>query len=190
MRIVAVLAVGYGLLYASWIAGYYLLPERALEGWLSGSARIEPDNLLSLTIQILGYNLGLPGLLILALSRMHAGGYSLGYNVPFFNAALYGLWLGTNSFAVPMPVRLAPTLALFRMRSGPYEMAAFMLMAAALARSAAVAQESFWGGATVRIPATERRVGLAEYAVLALAVLLLAAANTAEAWMWLKRIRG
>lgn len=186
-RVAGTLVLGYALLYAAWAAGYYLFPEYALQGWLSGSARIEPDGLLSLALQLMVYNLALPGLLTVGLSRIQAGGYNLGYNVPFFNCVLYGLWLGTNSFAVPMPERLAPTLSLFWSRSGPYEMAAFMLMAAALARSALIAQRSFWGGPTIRIPAAERRLRPAEYAALALAVLLVAASSTLEAWMWLQR---
>lgn len=189
VRTGAALSIGYVLLYIGWAVGYYLLPEFALQGWLSGSARMEPEGFLSLALQLFGYNLALPGLLTLGLSRIQAGGYNLGYNVPFANTVLYGLWLGTNSFAVPMPERMAPTLSLFWSRSGAYEMAAFTLLAAALARSAWLAQRSIWGGPTVRIPAAERRLRPAEYAIIGLAFLLLAGSSATEAWMWLQRIQ-
>lgn len=189
IRVTGTLTTGYALLYLAWVVGYYLLPDRALHGWLSAGVSMTPTNLPALALQILGYNLALPGLLLVALSRMRAGGYSLGYNVPFINAVLYGLWLGTNSFAVPMPERMAPTLSLFVQRSGPYEMAALMLMSAALANNAWVAQRTFWSGPMVTIPKGERPpLRWPEYTTLALAVLFLAVANTVEAWMWLKRL--
>lgn len=125
IRIGTTLSIGYLSLFAAWTVGYYFLPERLLQNQLSGGVAMAPKGLLPLALRLFGYNLALPGLLTSALSLMQTGGYSLGYNVPFVNASLYGLWLGTNSFSVPMPERLAPTLALFWSRSGPYEMAAF-----------------------------------------------------------------
>lgn len=189
VRVASALVIGHLLIFAGWIAGYYLLPERALHGWLSSGAPIEPTSLVPLAAQLFAYNVCLPGLATVWLSRVQAGGYSLGYNVPFLNSVLYGLWLGTNSFAVPLPQRLAPTLAVYYTRSGPYEMTALLLVAAALARTASIVQETFWGGRTVYIPAAERRLHLREYLVIAFAVLLLAVANTVEAWMWLEAIR-
>lgn len=190
VRVGTALSIGYLLLFGAWAVGYYFIPERALHNQLSGGVEMVPEGLLPLAIRIFGYNLGLPGLLTLVLSRMRAGGYSLGYNVPFVNVILYGLWLGSNSFSVPMPERLAPTLALFWSRSGPYEMASFLLMAAALARTARVAQPTFWSGPLLRLPEKERQMSGSEYAVLALAVLLLAAAAWVEASMWLARVQG
>lgn len=182
------LLVGYLLLFAGWVAGYGLLQEGALRGALSGGAPLESPDQLGLFLRLGGYNLGLPGLLLYGFSRLKVGGYSLGYNIPFLNALLYGLWLGSNSFAVPMPERMAPSLAVFWQRSGPWEMAAFMLMAAALARSAAFAQASFWHGPTVRLPKSEAELRTGEWLCLAGAILLLAAANWIEAQMLLARL--
>jgi hypothetical protein len=189
VRALGAAAVGYLLLYISWGVGYLLLPEGALRGKLSGGMPMLTAGVASLAVQLLAYNLLLPGLLVVLLSRMQVGRFSLGYNVPFLNAVLYGLWLGSNSFAVPMPERLAPTLALFVQRSGPYEMLAFLLAAAALARSARVRQLGFWTGRVVAVPPEERRaLGPGEYLALALAIVTLAAANLVEAWMWMDRL--
>jgi hypothetical protein len=56
-------------------------------------------------------------------------GYSFGTIVALFNLVGYGLFIGTHSFAIPYPERLAPTVQILS-RSGPYEMAALVLLAA------------------------------------------------------------
>lgn len=190
-RALGALAGGLALLYISWGVGYYVLPEGILRGKLSGGLPMNTGSVEVLYLQILGYNLLLPGLLTVLLSLMQVGRYSLGYNVPFLNVILYGLWLGSNSFAVPMPQRQAPTLAVFVQRTGPYEMIAFLLVAAAFARSGRVRQMSFWRGPVVAVPPAERRrFGAAEYLAVALAIVILAAANLIEAVMLVERLGG
>jgi len=57
-------------------------------------------------------------------------GFPLGYLIPLVWLTLYAVCLGTNSFSIPLPERMAPSLAVFG-RAGPYEMAAMTLVAAA-----------------------------------------------------------
>lgn len=189
VRVAGAVGVGYALFFLAWSIGYSVLPEGVLRGQLSGGLPMVTSSPLMLAVQIVGFNLLVPGLVLVLLSRMQVGRFSLGYNVPFANMVLYGLWLGTNSFQVPMPERMEPTLTVFWQRSGPYEMLAFTLMAAVLARSARVRQVSFWSGPTVPVPPAERgTLGLPEYIVLALALAMLVAANVVEAGMLYRRL--
>ena len=71
----------------------------------------------------------IPALLILLGSLLiRVNGISFGYIVALFNLVGYGLFVGTNSFAIPYPERLAPSFGI-RSRSGPYEMLALVLLA-------------------------------------------------------------
>ncbi len=57
-------------------------------------------------------------------------GYPLGYIIPLAWLTAYAVCLGTNSFSIPLPERMAPSLAVLG-RTGLYEMAAFTLVAVA-----------------------------------------------------------
>jgi hypothetical protein len=63
----------------------------------------------------------------MSLNHRLTGGYPLGYYVPLEWAMLYAGLLGTHSFGLPIPGgRLPPSFAVL-VRSGPYEIAAFIL---------------------------------------------------------------
>jgi hypothetical protein len=59
---------------------------------------------------------------------IRVNGLSFGYIVALFNLVGYGLFVGTNSFAIPYPARLAPSFGILT-RSGPCEMLALVLLA-------------------------------------------------------------
>jgi hypothetical protein len=83
-------------------------------------------------LKILRANL-IPVLIILLGSLLiRINGIPFGYLVAGYNLVLYGLFVGTNSFAIPYAERMAPSFAILG-RSGPYEMTALILLAAAAA---------------------------------------------------------
>jgi hypothetical protein len=127
VRIAVLLASGAVLLALAWISAYYLLPERLLQtGAPAGEGAAE--SLLLEWSRIAGYNLIM--LAAIALIGLLLPQYPFAYLVPLVWCVFYGILLGTNSFVVPMPERMAPSLSVFQ-RAGPYEMAAFLLVAAA-----------------------------------------------------------
>ncbi|WP_324669346.1 hypothetical protein [Geochorda subterranea] len=70
-------------------------------------------------------------------------GHPLSYIVVMGWAGLYGLLLGTDSFSLPLlGGKMPPTLSVL-MRSGPYELSAYALLAAALRGTAR--RSSPWG---------------------------------------------
>jgi hypothetical protein len=70
------------------------------------------------------------GVAIAANRLLLIDGFPLGYLPPLLWAASYAITLGTNSFTIPMPSRMAPSFRVLT-RSGPYEIGAYILMAAA-----------------------------------------------------------
>jgi hypothetical protein len=133
IRFASLVAVGILLFLPAWYIGYYLLPEGIFRGGAEAHmarsqlatssasvfeewTRIFTANLIPVLIILLG------GLLI------RVNGLTFGYLIALFNLVGYGLFVGTNSFAIPYPERLAPSLEILS-RSGPYEMLALVLLA-------------------------------------------------------------
>jgi hypothetical protein len=129
---------GLILFFAVWTVAYHLLPEGALRGRLPG-ARIplDPDDGLLFALRIFAVNLGLSGGIVAFASLFRVGRLPPGYLVPWLLFAVYGALLGTNSFAYLDPAGPpAPTADVLWTRSGTRELTAYLLVAAALARSA------------------------------------------------------
>lgn len=126
---------GTGLLFVSWCIGYYLLPkgifrvgaetQMAREALNTSSGSILEEWTKLFRANLLSAFIILAGSLLIRVNRV-----SLGYLTALYNIAGYGLFIGTNSFVIPMPFRMAPSLAIFQ-RSGPYEMLALIVLAAA-----------------------------------------------------------
>lgn len=134
VRFLSLLVFGTLLFLLAWLVGYYLLPEGIfLSATAAQMARSQLETtstgILEEWIRILRANL-IPVLLILLGSLLiRVNKISVGYVVTLFNLVGYGIFVGTNSFAIPYPERLAPTLQILS-RSGPYELAALVLLAA------------------------------------------------------------
>lgn len=134
VRFLSLLGFGTLLFLLAWYVGYYLLPEGVFRS--AAEAQMTRSQLATTSssvfeewTRIFRANL-IPVLLILLGSLLvRVNGFSFGYIVALFNLVGYGLFIGTNSFAIPYPERLAPTFEILS-RSGPYEMAALVLLAA------------------------------------------------------------
>jgi len=131
VRFIALLALSAVLFLIFWTASYSWLPEGIFRG-KTGSAIVgadAADTFLSEFLRIAAYNLIMGiGLIIAANWILKVDCFPLGYLIPLYYVILYALFLGTNSFSIPLAGKMAPSLAVFG-RSGVYEITAFLLMA-------------------------------------------------------------
>ncbi len=174
IRFISLFTVGIILFTLVWFLSYYFLPEGFLKG-KSVAVRVvgaEASNtLLAEWGKIVGYNLGAVCLLVLVNLILWFDLFPLGYVTVFGNTILYSIYIGTNSFAISMPERMAPSFAIFA-RSGPYEMIGFLLVAAATYNQSrfALAKESYRITSVPRL-SLEQWIGLG----FGIAIILLAA---------------
>lgn len=134
LRAVAAAAIALALWLAAWTVSYLVIGEGALRAVVAG--RI-PDGVLvpgpSLAASIFWWNLVF-GVGAVALASLFAvGRISLGYFAPWWWALGYGLALGTNSFVVTVPGKLAPRFDVLWQHVGAREILAYILVAVALA---------------------------------------------------------
>lgn len=126
--------IALALWIAAWTVSYLFLAEGLLTQVMS--ARV-PDEILfsgpSLGATIFQWNL-LFGMGAIALGSLFAiGKLSLGYIAPWWWAIGYGVALGTNSFVLTVPGKLAPRVDIIWQHIGAREILAYLLVAAALA---------------------------------------------------------
>lgn len=177
-------AIGVGILVVSWVAAYRWLPEGAvgfsLASHLPLTALRGHDDL---TAGIFAWNLGVGGLALGVSSLFRIGRVPLAYVAPWAWFALYGLALGTNSFAITTPgMKIAPQLDIAWSHVGLRELSAYLLGGAALADRHLWSQRSFldWRVQRVRRWA-ELRFSRIEAGLLVGAVVLLAWSAAVEA---------
>ena len=167
-----------------WTVSYFFLPEEIIRGKTASviAGDEAAGSFLLEFVRIAGYNLFFAMALIIAANWIFKlGCYPLGYLIPFYFVILYAILLGTNSFAIPLPNRMAPTLAVFR-RSGIYEMIAFMLMATATYGISSYRVKSFILPKSEEIepkPIFSQEVNWAGFVI---AIIFLIAANAWEAY--------
>ncbi len=133
-RAVTATLVALVLWLAAWTVSYLAIGEGALRGVMA--ARV-PDEVLrsgpSLATTIFSWNLVF-GVGAIVLSSLFAfGPLSLGYLAPWWWALGYGVALGTNSFVLTVPGKLAPRIDILWQHIGAREILAYLLVAAALA---------------------------------------------------------
>jgi len=133
VRFLALFGIGVVLFTLAWTLSYYLLPEGVLRG-RTGSAMLAGDkaagSFIAEWLRIVVLNLMAGSLIVVANRIYRYKGYPLGYLIPLAWLTMYAVCLGTNSFSIPTPERMAPSLAVLG-RGGPYEMTAMMLVAVA-----------------------------------------------------------
>ena len=133
-RAITASVIALALWIIAWTVSYLFLSEGVLRDVMS--ARV-PDDVLfagpSLGATIFQWNL-LFGMGAIVLGSFFAiGKLSLGYIAPWWWAVGYGVALGTNSFVLTVPGKLAPRLDIFWQHIGAREILAYLLVAAALA---------------------------------------------------------
>ena len=133
VRFISLFMIGAILFTVTWYLSYYFLPEGILQG-KTGSAIIVGSDAAPTMLEEWGtivlWNLGALFLIILVNFIRYLDRIPLGYITPLGLITMYAVFLGTNSFSIPMVERMAPTLAVLG-RGGPYEMTAFIFVAVA-----------------------------------------------------------
>jgi len=133
IRFISLFVIGAILFTAVWSLSYHLLPEGIMQG-KTGSAIIVGSDAAPTMLEewgtIVMYNLGVLVLIALINLIRYLDRIPLGYITPLGMIAMYAVFLGTNSFSIPMAEPMAPTLAVLG-RGGPYEMTAYILVAVA-----------------------------------------------------------
>lgn len=180
-RFLSLYLIGVILFLISWTFGYYDLPE----GWLRGqsAARLAGDQSAPFAVELLrifGINLLASLIIIAANLSIIRDKIPLGYLIPLLWFVHYGILLGTNSFSIPMEQPMAPSFEVLS-RSGPYEIAAYTLLAASTHSIARYRLQSLFSRGVAFEPVSrlsrESKIGIG------IAYVLLFLANAREALM-------
>lgn len=186
VRFLALFGLGVVLFTLAWTLSYFFLPEGVLRG-RTGSAILAGDeaagSFSAEWLRIVALNLMAGSLIVLANRIYRFRGYPLGYIIPLAWLTTYAVCLGTNSFSIPLPERMAPSLAVLG-RTGLYEIAAFTLVAVAT-YSINLYKVTRFIPPTYEpiIPKPKFSLTLEQWIGLGLAIAVLLAANAREAYM-------
>jgi hypothetical protein len=185
VRSLSLLGLAIALFVLAWTLSYYLLPEGVLRG-RSGSALLTGDEAApSFALEflpIIAINLAMMGAVIFANRLLRVHGYPLGYLPPVIWSMSYAVTLGTNSFSIPLPEPMAPSFQVLG-RSGPYEIAAYVLAATATYGVSANRFRRLVPPDSEPIKPTPEFAKNVDWVGLGLGVALLIAANAYEAYM-------
>jgi hypothetical protein len=133
-RTITASVIALGLWLSSWTLSYLLLSEGVVRDLLASRV---PEGVLkagpSLAVTIFEWNLVFGVGAIVIASFFAIGQLSLGYVAPWWWALGYGIALGTNSFVVTVPGKIAPRVNILWEHIGAPEILAYLLVAAALA---------------------------------------------------------
>jgi len=185
VRFLALFGLGVVLFTLAWTLSYLFLPEGVLRG-RTGSAILAGDeaagSFAAEWLRIVALNLVMGSLIVVANRIFRYKGFPLGYIIPLGWLAVYAVCLGTNSFSIPLPERMAPSLAVLG-RSGLYEIAAFMLVAVATCSLPLYeARRLFPPKSEPIIPKPKLSLPFEQWVGLGLAIVVLLAANAWEAY--------
>ena len=183
------LILGNLLMYLAWTVGYLWLPESLLRGKTGAglvSDSFSESSALVLVLQILAYNAAAAYVVTPLVGKMAVGRLCLAYVLAMGHWTLYGLFLGTNSFGNPSPAVKPPSLSLYWGGTGPWEIAAYTLVAAAVARRYRIRQMSWLSFSTEKVPGLSPRLAQSDWLLLALSGILL----LATAWVEAAKILG
>ena len=179
VRFPALLLADAVVLVAAWTLGYLLLPEGLLAG-RTGAAVLAGGDLAGGSValeavRLLAINLAVVALAIIAPNLIRQAGWPLGYSSLAVITAVFGVTIGTNSFAVSLGGKMPPSLEVFG-SSGLYEIAAYALAAAS---TVSIVRWQVAGSKAERVPAVSDRGAIRQRnagVVVALVILVLACA--------------
>jgi hypothetical protein len=177
VRFGSLLGVVLVVILGAWTVSYFLLPEGVLRGKSAAQALAGSDlaggSVWLEWLRILAINLGVMCLFVAANLFRSAGNSPLGYVAVGVNAMIFGVVIGTNSFTLSHGGKLPPSWGIFG-STGLYEIAAYVLAAAATASIGKYRLVGKWGEKIISTYAQsvtrERNVGI----VLAIAALTVA----------------
>jgi hypothetical protein len=131
VRFGALFGMVFIVLLGTWSVSYLLLPEGILRGRTAAQVLAGNDlaggSVWLEWFRLFAINLGIMLLVMILPNTLRTeGDYPLGYSTITLVAAIFGVTLGTNSFALSLGGKLPPTMAIFG-SSGLYEIAAYVL---------------------------------------------------------------
>ena len=172
-RIVSSLTTGLVCMYLAWAIGYFLLPEGVLRGKTGAGfvSDLLPENVGVLLLALI-WNGVIAFVVVPLLSFLAIHRLSLAYLLGLGNFMLFGIFLGTNSFSNPRPQALPPNLAVF-LATGPWEIGAYMLVAAVLANRYRFHQEHWLVGKMTRVTRRDEKMSIAQWLTLVVAVIVI-----------------
>lgn len=183
IRFLTLFGINTIIFLIAWFLSYTFLPDAILRG-RTGAAIIgdkAASSFLAEFLKIAAYNLFVMGMIIAANWTLRVRCYPLGYLIPFYLVIVYAVTLGTNSFAIPLDGRMAPTFDVLA-RSGVYEIIAYMLMAASTYAITAYRVKRFIPPDSEQIEPQPNLFRDIHWAGFTTAILLLLAANAWEAY--------
>jgi len=189
VRFPALLIADAAVLLAAWMLGYLLLPEGFLTG-RTGAAVLAGGDLAGGSValeaaRLIAINLAVVGCAIIAPNLVRQGGYPLGYGTLATITAVFGVTIGTNSFAVSLGGKMPPSLEVFG-ASGLYEVAAYALATAA---TVSIVRWQVVGSKAERVPAVADRTAIRQRNVgVAVALVILVLACAFEAYRFSRAI--
>jgi hypothetical protein len=180
------------LFLVMWALAYFLLPEGVLRGrtgaqLLAGSQAA--DSFLAEWLRIAAINLAVGTVFVVGPNFVRSHGYPMGYATPLAWAIIYAVYLGTNSFTFPLPEgKMPPSLAVLG-RSGPYEIAAYILAAVATYSLPKYEIKGRWPRERIESISPAGRLALTEerWLGLVVAVIVLLVASAWEAYQIVTR---
>jgi hypothetical protein len=189
VRFLALLGVVSVLFVVVWTLSYAFLPEGLLRGRSVAQVLTGTDlaggSVWLEWLRIFALNLAATFLFMVPANLLRTKrDYPLGYVSVALVAAICAVILGTNSFTLPMPSRMAPSLSVFN-GSGVFEIASYVLAVSATVSIARWRVIKWWGmtGTTEKLPPCKDKSALAERNVgVVLAILMLALACGWEAY--------
>jgi len=185
VRWLALSGVAALLFITAWALSYRLLPEGILRGRTAASMLAGETAAATFLVEwgrIFAVNLVMGSLILAANRVLRFNGFALGYLIPLVWSVIYGITLGTNSFAIPLAQRLAPSFAVLE-RAGVYEILAYLLASVATYRWPLYeSPQLFVTNVTPVMPRPSLSLPRAERLGLLVAVIILALANAWEAY--------
>jgi len=160
---------------------HYFLPYGMLRG-VFPTARfpLGGRDFLGIFSRIFLFNLAVAVGFIVALNLFSVKSIPLGYFLPLIQICLYGIFLGTDSFAVSHGSKFLPSLTIVG-QAGFYEFTAYILIAAATSRITLWNQTDWLGGGLTRVKKrSEINLSHLEISIVVLGVFLLLMAAVKE----------
>jgi len=181
VRAISLWILCFMFLIVAWLVAYYFLPYEVLKGVFPSAYLPLGSSFLSAFFAIFLFNLVVGCGFTVAANLISAKSIPLGYLYPSVQVILFGIFLGTNSFAISQGSRLFPSLTLVT-GAGFYELTAYILVAVATAKLTLWNQTGLLGGSLERIKKRQEiELARSELFVLIFGISLLLAGAVIEA---------
>ena len=187
IRFMALLGIVVVIFVGVWALSYLFLPEGILRGRSLGQILagndLAADSILVEWLRIFAINLGVMLLHVVANVWRTEHDYPLGYITVVTLPILYAVTLGTDSFTLSQGGKMPPSLAVLG-RSGPYEIAAYILAATATHSIAKYRLKGRWPKQTSEAIVSNHifRLAREQWIGLVLAIAILLVSNAWEAY--------